>query len=235
MSESGAATVVDRDGVRGTVERPASGATSGEYAEVTLDDGRRVFVPAEMFVRQVDGSYYIPVDLSRFAAMGEASEAAAGAAQLVVPVIREELEVGRRTVETGRVRIHKLVREHEETVDEPLLRDEVRVERVAVNRFVDAPPTPRVEGEVTVLPLVEEVLVVQRRLLLREELHITKRQIETRNPQTVTLKSEEVRVERIDARTGRVTDEGLAEELSHSGPAPSRATDNVTSEKGRSN
>src|SRR3712207_8346086 len=48
--------------------------------------------------------------------------------QTVIPVLREELTVGKRVVETGKgVRITKSVSEREETVDEPLTKDEVVV------------------------------------------------------------------------------------------------------------
>ena len=69
--------------------------------------------------------------------------AAAHSETVRVPVVAEELVVGKRTVETGRVRLTKKVREREETVDEPLLREDVTVERVLVNRpWEGGPPTP---------------------------------------------------------------------------------------------
>jgi len=49
-----------------------------------------------------------------------------------------------------------------------------------------------------IVPILEEVVVVEKRLMLKEELHISKQRIETHKPQRVTLRSEEVNVERID-------------------------------------
>ena len=121
----------------------------------------------------------------------------AGGDSAVIPVVAEELKVGRRIEETGRVRIHKLVREDQEIVDEPLLREEVVVERVSVNQFVDAAPQPRQEGDTLVFPVLEEVLVVQRRLRLKEEVRVSRRVKETHDPQTVTLRSEDVKIERL--------------------------------------
>jgi stress response protein YsnF len=46
--------------------------------------------------------------------------------------------------------------------------------------------------------VLEEVLVVEKRLLLKEEVRITKRRIETHMPQRVILRREEVAVERIN-------------------------------------
>ncbi len=105
-------------------------------------------------------------------------------------------------VETGRVRVTKNVREREELVDEPLVREEYDVERVPVDVFVDEPVGPRQEGETLIVPVLEEVLVVEKRLLVREELRITRRQTEERETRRVTLLSEEVTVERTGPQNG---------------------------------
>jgi uncharacterized protein (TIGR02271 family) len=115
----------------------------------------------------------------------------------VVPVIEETLEIQKRQVETGRVRFTKVVREREDLIDEPLLHDEVTLERRAVNCVVEHPPAMRQEGDTLIIPIVEEILVVEKRLILKEELHITTRQTETHAPQTVTLRHEEVTVKRL--------------------------------------
>jgi uncharacterized protein (TIGR02271 family) len=87
-------------------------------------------------------------------------------------------------------------------VDEPTVREEVTVERVPVNQFVEHAPEPRQEGDTVVYPVLEEVVVVQRRLLLKEEVRVTKRVTESRDPQTVTLRSEEVKIERVPGESG---------------------------------
>ena|SRR2546421_1900649 len=92
---------------------------------------------------------------------------------LVLPVIEEALEVHTSPVETGRVRIRKMVHAREEIVDSPLLRDEVVIERVSINRVIEAPISARSEEDTVVIPLLEEVLVVEKRLLLKEEVRIT--------------------------------------------------------------
>jgi uncharacterized protein (TIGR02271 family) len=124
-------------------------------------------------------------------------EAAVVDETVVVPVVEEELEVGKRTVETGGVRVRKVVREREETVSMPLAREEVEVRRVAVNRVVDGDVDVRYEGDVMIVPVVEEVLVVEKRRMLREELHITRRRhVETRT-QRIPLRGEEATIERL--------------------------------------
>lgn len=115
----------------------------------------------------------------------------------VIPVVEEALEIGRREVETGRVRVTKLVREAQELVDLPVHTDEVHVERVPIGRIVNGPVGSRQEGDTLILPVVEEVLVVEKRLRLVEEVRITRKRTEARNPQTVTLRKEEVQIERL--------------------------------------
>jgi uncharacterized protein (TIGR02271 family) len=132
----------------------------------------------------------------------------AAALEAVIPVAREELEVGKRRVETDSgVRVHNTVREREAVVDQPLARDEVRVERVNVNRPVDGPVDVRYEGDTMIIPVLEEVLVVQKRLVLKEELHVTRRRSEVRSPQRVTLRSEQAVVERLGREQMPAADE----------------------------
>jgi len=114
-----------------------------------------------------------------------------------VPVVHEVLDVQKRWVETGRVRVKKVVYQREEVVDEPLLREEVEVERIAINRAVDGPVAVRHEGDVMIVPILEEVLVVEKRLVLKEELHIRRRQVQESHPQRITLRTEEATVEHV--------------------------------------
>lgn len=118
------------------------------------------------------------------------------AARDSIPLAQEELEVGKREVETGRVRIRKVVREHEELVDERLSSEEVEVERVPVGRVVAGPLQPRQEGDVLVLPVLEEQLVVEKRLVLVEELRVRRRAVERPYRERVVLRSEAAIVER---------------------------------------
>lgn len=135
----------------------------------------------------------------------ECTEAEAAESRVVVPVIEERLDVRKRAIETGRVRIRKVVRECEVVVDEPLSVETVEVRRVPVNRPVDGPIPDRREGDTLIVSVVEEELVVQRRLVLKEELHITKRRSEAHRPRRVTLRAEEATVERVPAGAGEET------------------------------
>ncbi|QMU27922.1 YsnF/AvaK domain-containing protein [Adhaeribacter radiodurans] len=119
----------------------------------------------------------------------------------VIPVIEEHVQVGKRVVETGRVRIIKTVNEEEAQVETPLLQEEVQVERVPVNQYIEAAPAVRYEGDVMIIPVIQEVVVIEKRLMLVEEIRINKQQIQTNVSQTVTLRKEEVKIERTDTST----------------------------------
>jgi stress response protein YsnF len=100
-------------------------------------------------------------------------------------------------VETGKVRLTKVVHERETLVDEPLFRDEVEVTRVPMQRVVDGPVPVREDNGTTILSVVEEVLVIEKRWMLREEIHLRTHRRETHQPQRITLRSDEVQVERV--------------------------------------
>ena len=116
----------------------------------------------------------------------------------VIPVMAEQLVVGKDVVETGKIRISKSVTEHQESFNMPLNQEEVTVERVTLNQYLDTPPPPvRYEGDTMIIPVLKEVAVVQKRLLLVEELRVTKRQVQKQETQQVSLRQEEVQVTRV--------------------------------------
>ncbi len=119
--------------------------------------------------------------------------------RVTLPVVEERLDVDTREVVRSTVHIRKSVEEHDEAVEMPLQRKRVEVERVPVGRTVDEAPLERREGDTLIIPVVEEVLVVTKQLVLKEELRITTRVDEHVERQTVTLRREHVEVDRADA------------------------------------
>ena len=117
---------------------------------------------------------------------------------VTVPVVQEEIRVGVRAVDTGGVRIHKTVHEHPHQIDQALLRDAVDVKRVVIDKIValSEAPQSRQEGDTLIVPVLEEVLVVEKRLRIKEEIHITRSQRTEQHSETVVLRSEEVSIER---------------------------------------
>jgi stress response protein YsnF len=124
----------------------------------------------------------------------------------VIPVVEERAVVVKQKKLTGGLRVRTIVHEDEEVIDEPLTAEEVEVERVPLDRWVDAAIPVRQEGLTTIITLLEEVVVVEKRLRAIEEVRITKRRTTRQASQRVTLRREEAMVERLDV-AGRGDDD----------------------------
>jgi uncharacterized protein (TIGR02271 family) len=120
----------------------------------------------------------------------------------VVPVVEETAVVRKERVATETVRLRKRVREDEEVLDIPVQTEAIEVERVPVGRWLEAPAEIRHEGDTTVYPVVEEVLVVEKRLRLVEEVRVTRRRTTRQVQERVGLRREEIVVERDAAARG---------------------------------
>jgi len=174
-----------------------------EHRLLRLSDGQELMVPRNVLEFQPDGTYQLTVPLKVLRA--KASSAHLGAppetrsldTEIVLPLIEERLDVNRRKIETGRIRIEKTVEASDSVIDEPLLQERYDVERVAVNRILTEPVETRYEGDTLILPVMEEVLVVEKRLVLREEVRITRTRREIRDPQKHTVRREHLHVERV--------------------------------------
>lgn len=203
--------VIRGDGTQGTV---VSGADRKRLV-IEFRDGSREVASAEQLVRQQDGTYRLArgaggaVEENREAVeknkeaenreVVEPNREGAESQGMVIPVIGEELSIEKRQVARGKVRVSKRVETREETVEAPSTKEEVVVEHVPIGRFVeDGVPQTHEDNGVLVIPIVEEVSVVEKRLFLREEVRVSKRRTTTTTPQTVTLRREVADVERVD-------------------------------------
>jgi stress response protein YsnF len=118
------------------------------------------------------------------------------ASDVRIPLVEERLVTSKREVETGRVKVRTLVDEQEALVRETLRHATVEVERVPVEREIDAVPPVREEEGVTIIPVVREVLVVEKKLILAEEIRLRRCTREEEYAQPVLLKSQRAVVER---------------------------------------
>lgn len=128
--------------------------------------------------------------------------------QQVLPVMEEVLEVRKVAVETGAVRIRKIVHEGNRTVGTTLMHEIVSVTRTPMDRVVDATFDSRQEGDTLIIPVFKEV--VTRHLVLVEEVRVTTRRSHENSTEQVSLKREEAVVERYDAQTGSWTPDPCA-------------------------
>lgn len=156
--------------------------------ELRLDDGAGLIIPRIAVSNEADGSF-------RFKGTFAETLAAALTAT-VIPVVEERPVVGKRLVERERVRLRSEVTTRQEPVKVVLLADELKVERVPIGRLAEHAEPPRQEGDTYVMPVYEEVLVVEKRLMLKEEVRVTRVRRERLHEERVELRRADVRVER---------------------------------------
>jgi stress response protein YsnF len=119
--------------------------------------------------------------------------------QVRVPIAEEEVTVDKRRRTTGKVTIVTST----EVVDTPaavnLERHDVTVERMPIGREVDEASVIREEGSTTIIPVLEEVLVIEKRLVLKEEIRLTRSTVTEHFETPVTLRKQVATVKRIAA------------------------------------
>lgn len=128
-----------------------------------------------------------------------ASDAAPTTDSIVLPIVEEQAFILKRKTLTEGVRVRTVVREEEAVIDEPIASETIEVERVPLNRWVEGPVPVRQEGDTTIVTLLEEVVVLEKRFRATEEVRITKRRDVERSSQSVTLRREEAVIERVSA------------------------------------
>ena len=117
-------------------------------------------------------------------------------AEQVIALESERLNVSKKRVVTGEVEVSTITRLHDALVDEALTSQHVTVERVAIDRVIDAAPEVREEDGVLIVPVIEEIVVVERRLVLKEEIRIHRSTSTQRHRETVTLRQQEAVIQR---------------------------------------
>jgi len=155
MPSVNSGVVRGQDGWCGTVIPPAPHTRSEPtHVLVQLESGEQCLVPAALVIPQQDGSVYVP--LRRAELVSAPREDHPETQPMVVPVLMEELEVQKRVVETGTVRLTKVVHERETLVDEPLFREEVEVTHVP--HIFDPLYTTKAEGTGLGLYIMKEIV-----------------------------------------------------------------------------
>lgn len=113
-----------------------------------------------------------------------------------IPLVEERAIVSKRVVPKGRVQVNARVEQREKLVETDLMHEEVEIERVPLGVEVETPPPVRQEGDVTIVPVVEEVLVVEKRLVVVEEIHLRRTRRTQRHKQPVTLAAQRAEIVR---------------------------------------
>lgn len=117
--------------------------------------------------------------------------------QVVLPLHAEEVSVEKKRIVTGQVKVGTVTRESEQLVEELLEQEHVEVERTAIGKQVDKAPPVREEGDTLIIPILEEIVVVERRLLLKEELRIRRTREKQPYQERVVVRKQEAVITRL--------------------------------------
>ncbi|HEX4170681.1 MAG TPA: DUF2382 domain-containing protein [Bryobacteraceae bacterium] len=126
---------------------------------------------------------------------------------MVIPLHVEEVNVSKRSVEGRGVRVSIVTHKHEQVIDELLARERVEIERVPIGTRIDTFPQVREEGDLTIVPVVEEEIVVERRLVLKEEVRIRRIRESERFQDRVEVRRQEAMVTYLPDDTSIAGDE----------------------------
>ncbi len=139
--------------------------------------------------------------------------------EAVIRLAAETLNVGKRVVETGRVRVRRTTTERTQKVNIPLASEIVEVRRVPIGKQVKKAPRVRETADEIIIPVVEEVVFFERRLVLKEELHVRK------------VRSVEKHVEEVTVRVQEATVDRVAPQSSDDGPRPAARAERPSSRR----
>jgi uncharacterized protein (TIGR02271 family) len=117
--------------------------------------------------------------------------------RVVVPLHAEEVSVAKRRMVTGQVKVGTVTRETEQLVEELLEHEHVEIERIAIGRQVDKAPAVREEGDTLIIPILEEIVVVERRLLLKEEIRVRRTREKRPYQERVVIRKQEAVITRL--------------------------------------
>ena len=202
MRDSGRGHVIGKDGLTGVLLDPLPSRPSpNDIVRVQLATGETIEVPADAFVVGSNNTYLLPIGPEDIQPPERPlrSHAETQTEERVVPVLAEELSVDTKRVVTGGVRVNRRVFEHDETIELPLLKEHLDVRRVVIDREVEGPLPIRREGDTTIIPIVEEVLVVSKRYHLKEEIYVSKSVREELHTEQVTVRRQEAEIDSFDA------------------------------------
>jgi uncharacterized protein (TIGR02271 family) len=140
------------------------------------------------------------------------ADATKGPEEFRMPLAEEEIVAEKHTRDIGEVRVHKRVVVKQKQITVPVMHEEVRVERVAIEggRGEQLAEGTLAEGtfvESTVtIPLHDEEVEIRKRPVIREEVRVTKRTFQEEKTATTDVRKEEIDIEEPRATDGSRTE-----------------------------
>jgi stress response protein YsnF len=128
--------------------------------------------------------------------------------EIAIPLFEELAAVAKHRIVTGKVQISTVTREYEHVIDEMLRHERVEIERSPIDKRIDAMPAVREEGDTIIIPIVEETLVMERSLVLKEEIRVRRIQTNENYRELVILRRQEAIVTRnpVEKSSGPIPD-----------------------------
>jgi uncharacterized protein (TIGR02271 family) len=189
--------IVREDGEKGSVTRKIKRKGQPDQIVIEFDDGTRLMTTEDQLTLRKDGTALLSRSSASLSSIPIQPTELAPGDELVIPVAIEELHIQKRSVVRGVVHVETRVETNEQTVDEPLLREEVTVERTPIDKEIHGEiPKVHEQNGTLVIPVIEEVLVVSKQLRLKEEIRVIRRQRSVREPQKFQVRRQIVEVAR---------------------------------------
>jgi uncharacterized protein (TIGR02271 family) len=134
-----------------------------------------------------------------------------------VQLFGEVLRVHKERVNRGEVRLRKDVITENQTIEVPVTREELVLERVAVSGNTPAPAANIGSGQEIRVPLSEDKVRLEKQPVLREEVNVGKREVQDVATVSGDVRREELRVDDPEAPKRSATGEELADDLRRRG------------------
>jgi len=115
---------------------------------------------------------------------------------VVVPIYEERASITKRCVVTGRVKVARVTHQSEQLMTETLAQQQVKVDRIPIGKLIKAVPKIRKEGDAIIIPIVEEIPVVEHRLVLIEEVWVRRVRKKENHRERVMLRCQEAVITR---------------------------------------
>jgi uncharacterized protein (TIGR02271 family) len=131
------------------------------------------------------------------------------AEELRVQLHEEGLVATKQAVQTGEVQVQKVVHERQEEIPVNLKREQVTIERHAVNQPVAAGEIGDLQDEVIRVPVYEEQAQLEKHARIKEEVVIGKEAVLEQETLTGTVRHEHLEVNETGTVNVRGTEEGM--------------------------
>ena len=115
---------------------------------------------------------------------------------VVVPICQEQASVTKRRIVTGRVKVSRVTHQSEKLLTETLAQQQVKIDRIPIGKLIKAVPKIRKQGDAIIIPIVEEIPVVELRLVLIEEVWVRRIRSKENHRERVLLRCQEAVITR---------------------------------------